>query len=290
MNRRRWIWFISIPALIALILLASGLHNLHFKSGRSLPSILPSVIQLPADLPQTGEPIPLWKILFLWGTFLVTTLLILLLLSPEFRKRLLKQLLRFAATAVTVYLVLRIYFQRLANLATNSSRPADSGQAPASVGELFPIFQPPQMPPWMVFLASLGVLIVLFLVGWVGYRWWNRAYGRRSSGTLKEIAAIARSSIREIHSGRDWGDVIIQSYIRMGQAVSRTRGLERAEGMTPREFAERLQMNGLPAEAILRLTRLFESARYGRLPSSQKEIDEALACLNSILSACGVMQ
>ncbi len=60
--------------------------------------------------------------------------------------------------------------------------------------------------------------------------------------------------------------------------------------MTPREFAERLQMTGLPAESVLRLTRLFESVRYGAHQSSQKEINEAVACLNSILSACGVAQ
>ncbi len=288
MIRRRWILLFSFPALIALILLASGLHQLHFQSGRPLPDLLPTVMQLPLDLPQSAVPIPLWKILFLWGVILATMALILLLLSPEARKRILKQLLRFTLTAVLIYWVLRIYVQRFAGLNLNQNQPADASLGTTHLAGTSLTFQPPQMPPWVIFLVSFGVLLLLVLLAWLGYRWWSRSHGRRPSGTLEEIASIARSSIRDIHAGRDWGDVIIQSYIRMGEAVDRTRGLQRQESMTPREFAESLQRSGLPMEAVLRLTRLFEAARYGSHPAGQPEINEAVACLNSILFACGV--
>jgi len=52
----------------------------------------------------------------------------------------------------------------------------------------------------------------------------------------------------------------------------------------------RLERAGLPANAVSRLTRLFESVRYGTHQSSQADVNEALACLDSILQACGAAQ
>ena len=74
----------------------------------------------------------------------------------------------------------------------------------------------------------------------------------------------------------------------MGEVVSARRGLQRADATTPREFAERLERAGLPADAVKRLTRLFEAVRYGSRLSDQSDVNEAVACLNSILQACGV--
>jgi hypothetical protein len=76
----------------------------------------------------------------------------------------------------------------------------------------------------------------------------------------------------------------------MNAVVSDTRGLPRPEAATPREYALRLEGAGLPGEAVNRLTRLFESVRYGARKSDQSDINEAVACLNSILQACGMAQ
>jgi hypothetical protein len=65
------------------------------------------------------------------------------------------------------------------------------------------------------------------------------------------------------------------------------RGLYREYAMTPAEFAVRLQSAGLPPEPVNRLTRLFESVRYGARISAQRDVDEAIACLTSILKYCG---
>jgi hypothetical protein len=73
----------------------------------------------------------------------------------------------------------------------------------------------------------------------------------------------------------------------MSEVVSARRGLLRPDAATPREFAERLEHAGLPAEAVNRLTRLFESVRYGTRKSDESDINEATACLASILQACG---
>jgi hypothetical protein len=48
-----------------------------------------------------------------------------------------------------------------------------------------------------------------------------------------------------------------------------------------------LEKAGLPREPVNRLTRLFESVRYGARTSAQSDVDEAIACLTSILKYCG---
>jgi hypothetical protein len=73
----------------------------------------------------------------------------------------------------------------------------------------------------------------------------------------------------------------------MTRVVDARRGLFREYAMTPAEFALRLENAGLPREPVSRLTRLFEAVRYGARTSSQSDIDEAVACLTSILKYCG---
>jgi hypothetical protein len=141
----------------------------------------------------------------------------------------------------------------------------------------------------MTYLISLGILLTLLVLALLAYRWWMRSRSRRHA-SLYAIADIAQSSLDDLASGRDLGDVIIQSYARMNEVVSSRRGLQRHQAATPREFATRLEMAGLPADAVNRLTRLFESVRYGARKSDQSDVKEAATCLASILQACGVIQ
>jgi hypothetical protein len=104
---------------------------------------------------------------------------------------------------------------------------------------------------------------------------------------LDDLALIAQSSLDDLAAGYDWDDVIVNCYARMSEAVSRRRGLVRKEAMTPAEFARRLEQAGLPSDPVRRLTRLFESVRYGARKSNQKEINEAVSCLTAILHHCG---
>jgi hypothetical protein len=74
----------------------------------------------------------------------------------------------------------------------------------------------------------------------------------------------------------------------MSAAVRVRRGLQREAATTAREFAGRLTKAGLPSDSVAALTRLFESVRYGERASSEPDKREAVACLESILHACGV--
>jgi hypothetical protein len=87
--------------------------------------------------------------------------------------------------------------------------------------------------------------------------------------------------------GTNSGDVIINCYLRMSDVVSDKRQLHRNAAMTPHEFALHLEQAGLPADAVTKLTRLFEGVRYGARRSGPQEINEAVSCLKTILHYCG---
>jgi hypothetical protein len=72
----------------------------------------------------------------------------------------------------------------------------------------------------------------------------------------------------------------------MSHVLSESRGINRSEVMTPREFENYLAAMGLPQEPISGLTRLFEEVRYGTKESGPLEEERALASLTAIVEAC----
>ena len=73
----------------------------------------------------------------------------------------------------------------------------------------------------------------------------------------------------------------------MNRVLQEQRGLERPKAMTPREFERYLLEMGLQDEHIRRLTRLFESVRYGTNAATPQDEREAVACLSAIVEAYG---
>lgn len=136
------------------------------------------------------------------------------------------------------------------------------------------------------YLVSLLIVLgVLFLV-WKSYRLWQMI-NQRLANPLHDLARIARSSLRDLSDGRETTDVIMNCYFRMSDVVSDKKNLQRGISMTPQEFAYRLEEAGLPGDAVRRLTRLFESVRYGVRRAGPKDVNEAVACLTTILQYCG---
>jgi hypothetical protein len=289
MNRRLFLLALCFIIIAAVVALASSLHEVHFEPGRSVPMETTSVSAPPVSPTEAISQTPLWKILLFWLALVINMVLFFFLMPKELRKRVLRQMI---SMALTIFAVLMALHYRLIDLPFLKQPPVESPPQITGGGnatEPLPAFQPPHMAPWWVFLVSFLVLAAVMTMLWLTYRWWMRS-STRSIRDLDAIRDIAESSLGEIAAGRDWGNVIIQSYVRMSEAVSKRRGLERAPAATPREFAERLEQAGLPAREISRLTRLFESARYGAHTSSQADVNEAVACLNSILQACGAAQ
>ena len=277
----------AILALGALTVLAVSLDDVSFEEGQqfghseSTPAPAISI----QEMTNTWEEIPAWKLLLLWGLLGLLVILIGLLLSPAERKRLILMFIRMVLIFFTVMYILQNYGDRLLAV-LEPALPAGGASPDAANLQPVPEFQPPQITPTVSYLISFGFALLIIAVVWILYRTWKK-YFAPPQKPLGEIARIARSSIRDLNSGRDTSDVIVNCYLRMSDVVADKQKLQREIAMTPQEFALRLERAGLPGDAVRRLTRLFEMVRYGDKRSAPKDVSEAVNCLNTILHYCG---
>jgi len=287
MTQKRLILFLSFISLAMLILLASGLENVDFREGHPLGQSESQAVQFSVTRAfREIADVPLWKQAIFWLLFFLLVLLVASVLSPEFRKQLIRMFLVFAISIWAIIYLVENGLLTLPDLTMGAG--AAPGGAIADEVPPLPVFTPPDVPNWISYLISLGVVLGLLALTWGFSRWWKHITEMSiSTGSLDDLAAIAQSSLDDLAAGIDWDDVIMGCYARMSEAVGRKRGLKRKETMTPAEFAWRLERAGLPADPVIRLTRLFEAVRYGARKASQNEIDEAVSCLNAILHSCG---
>jgi hypothetical protein len=286
-ENKRWIIFLSLLALGALIVLAVGLRDISFRDAQPFSREQRDASRsVPLDMLNAVTDIPFWTQVSIFALLLGMTALIAILLSPELRKRLIKIVIRAALTCWALYLLLTRYKDLLANIGLN---PKAAGMVPltASNGAPIPEFTPPQTVSLAAYIVSFGIALFLAFILWKAYVFWKELAGSDSDLSLEKIAKIARTSLKDISSGRDSSDVIMNCYYRMSDVVADKQRLNRGAGMTPSEFALRLEQSGLPGEAVRTLTRLFERVRYGDHRSDPAEVKEAVTCLTSILHYCG---
>lgn len=280
---------LAVIALMALIVLASGLRDVSFRAGQIMAEGEAQSVSIPVTrLFNDLVNIPLWKQLLAWAIVFLIVLIVSTILSPELRRRLILNFLRFTAIFCTIYFLAKNYGYLFKGLLLIGEQSAQHGTDPNASTAPAPVFTPPQVSPALTFLIGLGVALALVGLWWWLNRWWKRRLALLAmQRPLDDIANIARSSLDDLAAGRAWDDVILDSYFRMSRAVEKRRGLARPRAMTPSEFAARLEQAGLPGEAVRRLTRLFESVRYGARTSTPEEINEAVTCLSAILHDCG---
>jgi hypothetical protein len=285
-KEKRFILALAGIALILLLLLASGLRGLEFDKGRPTGFFKTMPTQPVEDAIRQFTSVSVWKQGAFWLLLIVMVILVASLLSPELRKRLVRAFLTFILTVYTLSYLVENNLLDFPEIESAESAAAVAGEG--DVGELPPTpeFTPPDLPDWVNFLISLGVALAVIGLAWLLVRWWQR-FNRRYQPPLKDLASIARSSLNDLSAGADWADAITNCYVRMSDVVSRKRGLRRQAAMTPAEFSRRLERAGLPSDPVHRLTRLFESVRYGAHKPAQTEINEAVSCLNAILHYCG---
>jgi hypothetical protein len=285
MTRRSRILWLSATVAVAILLLASSLHDVHFEPGPTFGAGARPRTQVALTAIQILSDTPVWKIVLVWLAFTVYLILFLFVIPAQLRRRILRQLLSFSVGILMLLLALRLRLLQLPALFGQAAQ--EGGGAVPQVGNEFPVpaFHAPPIPTWLAYVVSVLVLWAVFAPAWLFYRRRQSRKGRGS--TLGAIEDIARSSLDDLAAGRDWSDVVIGAYVRMSQAVSLRRGLQRHHAATAREFADRLTRAGLPADAVEGLTRLFESVRYGGQKSSDLEVSEATGYLESILRACG---
>ena len=285
LENKRLILLLAVLALGALTVLAISLNEIPFRPGlRFVREEAPLPPPPAEELVDLTVNIPLWKQMIVWLLLSLLFVLIALLLSPEGRKRMLLLLIRVGFTMWAIYFLFKNYGDELFGF--NLQRP-DPLQVDGETVVPMPVFEAPQVSPAFSYLISFAFALILLVVIWLLYRGWLRYTSLNKTGPLDEIAKIARSSLRDLSSGRDSSDVIINCYLRMSDVVSHKRQLHREIAMTPHEFALRLEQAGLPGDAVTRLTRLFEGVRYGDRKSGPKDVNEAVSCLKTILHYCG---
>jgi hypothetical protein len=286
-DNKRLVILLSLLSLGLMVLLSRGLNNIPFREGLSFNQGLSNSLRaVSIQIARSMTAVPLEMLIAMWVILGLTFLLLGLLLTPEWRKRLIRIVIRVGIIYWALYIVFTRYREMLARmdvdpaaLASDEIRRASDGQAP-------PAFASPETLRIVSYLVSFGVAVLLIILGRKALAFWNELK-TADAQPLKRIAKIARTSIDDLSGGRGSTDVIMNCYYRMNDAVSGSKRLERGASVTPTEFAARLEAAGLPSDAVRRLTRLFESVRYGGHRSSPAEVREAVASLNAILAHCG---
>jgi len=284
LESRFGIIFLASGGLLALVLLSAALRDFSFHP--SVPFSLNLFGGLPASM-GSGSPIeiPLWKFLSFGALQLVNFIILLVLMDPQTRKRVLYKIFRFVMTMLGIWMVMNYAYERGSLQQLLSLIPAEGAAVTNSTQPGLPEYVPPQINPWLVFAVSFGIALLLVLLGWFIYTHRPQPSGLHA---LDEIAGIVRDALQGLQPGSDWDEAILRAYLRMNEVVTAERGLIRQPGNTPGEFARRMERAGLPGEAVATLTRLFEEVRYGARRSSQSDRDLAAAALSAILRACQV--
>lgn len=286
LDNKRLVILISLLTLGVMVWLAQGLHDLPFLEGQTFAVGIERLRAIPIQNIGSMTGVPLEMIISMWTIVACVVVLIGLLLTPEWRKRFFRIVIRVGLTYWALFIVFTRVREMLAEMGGNPITINSDGLATDTAGTAPPAFASPQTLSIATYIVSFGVACLLIFAGWKLYAFW-RELKSPAAQPLKKIAQIARSSIDELTAGRESTDVIMNCYYRMSDVVSDKKHLERSASMTPGEFARRLENAGLPPEAVQRLTRLFEGVRYGNRRSSPCEVKEAVASLTAIMQYCG---
>lgn len=266
----------ACAGLAALFILAAGLPGIRFHDSLPLPGIKnPS--------PPEGGPIfpgsELFVLIIFWITVIALPLaLIVILMSPEGRKRLITQLMQLGLLLLVVFLAASARAPFLEDLKGIVAAASGSGGSERASS-------PPQSSPeWLTWLLSIAVAAMLVTAGYQAWqRWKNRSRPVEISEDLGASAAQALTALRE---GREFKEAILRCYQQMMNIAAAERALARPDFLTPAEFIAVLKDAGLPHEAVEQLTHLFEFARYSTHPATPQQNAQAVTCLEAIVQAC----
>jgi len=278
-------------ALVTVVLLAAGLSEMALLPGQPFPlaGILQALREAGNPFAGVSLPFDLMRLVMACVWLLLILSIIGFIVSSEIRKEVFRRFITYLLWGLLVYGL-------IISLPPFSpfGEPEESGPAGAAFpdrldpAELLPappdfIVNPPQ---WFVFGVSF--LIIALLLGSLWGAWYFvKARSQPSPDPLEAITQEAQAALRGLQSGQNLKDTVMRCYAEMSRILSEQRRIQRPQGMTPREFEQYLAQSGLHLNDIRRLTRLFETARYGsKSPGPQAE-QEAIACLSAIVQTYG---
>jgi hypothetical protein len=278
---KRWLPFFLITiSLIALIVLAGGLSQLSLRPStmQSIPFRLSFLAEQEASITPLPPLVTLIRdVIILLTIAILPFAIIYVIFSREAKTRVLRYfLLIMMNTAVFIILLPRI---RPAELDSLELPPATD--LAATPGNLLDQASEISLPDGILYGLVFILLATSLISAWYVI---NRAR-RRQRATRSAIARNAQAAIREVKSGRTFEDIVIRCYYEMCRTLDSQFGLERHFGTTPREFEAQCVKLGLPKQAVVTLTRLFEEIRYGGRVTDPDDQQEALDCLQVIAEA-----
>jgi hypothetical protein len=286
-------------AVVAMLVLAMGLSQVDLAPGVPFDQIWQFLIDqfsLGGVMgPMYGSAaggqalVDVLRTIFFVALMVLPIAIILVLIDPELRKRVLRSALRLLVLFALLGIVLKSQIEK-----------ADEALEPFGTGLLGregiqaaePLtdeeFSAEMVSPWVARGLSLGVGLILaaVVVGLVSRL-------RRDRSLVKdpwaEIGRQAQAAAIEIQQGGDLQHTILRCYAEMSRVVTEQRGVRRQAAVTAREFTNYLVRARLPEAPVVRLTELFEKARYGSGECSAQEESDAVLSLQAIADACQIL-
>jgi len=285
-NRQRFLLIAVLVALFGvLFVLIGGMNGVHPLPGKRLPNPF-------ADIPEVsagGNPGgPAWGAdavrIFIQSLFALGAAVILLfvIISRKHRKQF--------AIIFTVLLLVAICLAQIHHIPQGKQSPQPQQATNMGIGDAPPVEQVHVDIPsgaasnWQVILIAIGSSFALTAIGLFFFLKIYPAIRSRRSDRDDLLGALGKSAGLAAHriiAGDDPREAILHCYQEMTEIMSQAQRMPNYSYFTPREFATHLRERGMKDEHVDRLTRIFESVRYGGR-SGAGFVDEAVACLQSI--------
>lgn len=267
--------------VIGFIILAAGMPSMELQTGQILFETPPAEYA-PTSAPQTVRSAPPPRggpnlIFIIVGLIFVSFVLFLAYRYPQIRYGILGISVWTAVLLTLIYIYNRL------------GRPRDDQEGQIAVFDVPErVFAdiPEQTPAWFD-AVSMAITLFMFLVVASVIWWaWRRSHASNKPA-LEAVSKDAVAALTDLRAGADVQNTILRCYMDMNRSLAQGLGIRRPDGMTPREFEDEMVQEGLPREAVERLTRLFEKVRYGAQMTDAADQEEAIACLEAIVDSIG---
>ena len=286
LNPRRLTAGLVLILILAVVILLSGrLSNVELEQGAILVSEGTPTPGLELEEDLAGRRIffniPLLDAIGFYARavfwVLIPVTFFVFLFAPGSRwRRILTMLLSITGVLTAAHLLSRL------GLGLGSSPLGEMDALPAQPLSGTPLVEPTTSEPSQTLTYTVSFLLAVFMIVLIGL-----VYRRLSSRATsrEELVRQAEIALQEIESGAELAETVLTCYYRMTEILNQEAGIERQQGMTPREFEHNLQNAGVPHRDVKTLTRLFEKARYGRMEVGEEKRQTAVRSLSRIRQA-----
>lgn len=128
---------------------------------------------------------------------------------------------------------------------------------------------------YLLLFSAITIIVILGVI---------MLFKKRKEEAAPSIQDIATNTINRLENEDDYRQAVINCYHQMCDWLGR-QGVEKQEFQTPREFAMASKdYLRVPPETIYTLTQIFEKARYSKHEVNVDDKNQAIQCLNEIVS------